>query len=228
MENGLIAVFISAGMILLAEIGDKTQLLVIAFAACHKPLKVMLGIFIATVANHGLAVLLGSWLAKNEIFGLWVQVIAAVSFIIFGFWTIKGDKCADESPRLRCGPVAAVAIAFFLAELGDKTQLTAISIAVKYPLYPLWVLAGTTLGMMISGGTAVLLGTVLSKYMPERKLRPVSAAVFILFGLYGIAQFLYGDLKLDIMAVAAIVATVAAISAMIGYELYKKYIRIKQ
>ncbi|HOV69613.1 MAG TPA: TMEM165/GDT1 family protein [Clostridia bacterium] len=224
----MIALFIAAGMILLAEIGDKTQLLVLAFAACHKPFKVMLGIFIATVANHGLAVLLGSLLAKNQIFGIWVQIIASVSFIIFGFWTIRGDKGEEESPRFRCGPVAAVAIAFFLAELGDKTQLTTISIAVKYPSDALWVLAGTTLGMMITGGTAVLLGSVLAKHIPASKIRLVSAVVFILFGLYGITQFLYSDLKLDILAVVAIVATVAAISAMIGYELYKKYVRVKQ
>jgi len=170
--------------VILAEIGDKTQLLAMAFAARYSAHKVLLAIFVATILNHSLAVLAGHFLTiiiPLEI----ISLIAALSFIIFGLWTIRGDKLEGEDTReSRFGPVVTVAIAFFLVEMGDKTQLATISLAVKYQNM-FTVLMGTTLAMVAADAMGIAIGIAMRRHMPERLIKWVSSGIFMLFGFWG-------------------------------------------
>jgi putative Ca2+/H+ antiporter (TMEM165/GDT1 family) len=179
------AAFLASFMfVVLAEMGDKTQLLVMAFASKYNWRKVLLAVFLATAVNHALAVVLGKFLVTVVPINI-ISLSAAVSFIIFGLWTIRGDKLEKEdSLKTRFGVVLTVSIAFFLAEMGDKTQLATISLAIEYRNI-LNVLMGTTLGMVVSDAIAIFAGVVLRKHLPEKKIKWVSAIIFVLFGLSG-------------------------------------------
>lgn len=197
MEQALLAFLISAGTITLAEMGDKTQLLAMAFASKHKTSKVLIGIFIATILNHSLAVLLGTIITRNQTVNIWVQLIAGISFIIFGIWTIRGDKLNGEDKKTsRFGAITTVGIAFFIAELGDKTQLATIALATKFPEMPVYVLLGTTVGMLIADSIGIIIGVVLGKRIPERAIKLVAASLFILFGIIATWQSLQDVIKL--------------------------------
>lgn len=175
--------------VVLAEMGDKTQLLAMAFAARYSAQKVLLAVFLATLLNHGLAVLAGRFLTTVVPLDI-ISLCAAVSFIIFGLWTIRGDKLEGEDKKeSRFGPVITVAIAFFLAEMGDKTQLATISLAVEYRSM-LNVLMGTTLGMVIADAFGIIVGVVMRKHIPAKTIKWVSASIFILFGLAGVYKTL--------------------------------------
>ena len=175
--------------VVLAEMGDKTQLLAMAFAAKYKAYQVLLAVFIATLLNHALAVVAGRALTTIMPLDV-ISFIAALSFVIFGLWTIRGDKLEGESKRTsKFGPVLTVAIAFFLAEMGDKTQLATISLAVEYSSM-LNVLMGTTLGMVAADAIGIILGIMMRKHIPEKSIRWVSASIFVLFGLTGIYKVL--------------------------------------
>jgi putative Ca2+/H+ antiporter (TMEM165/GDT1 family) len=177
--------------VFLAEMGDKTQLLAMAFAARYKAHQVLVAVFIATLLNHSIAVLVGRLLTVVVPMNV-ISLIAAVSFILFGLWTLRGDKLEGEDKRrTRFGPIATVAIAFFLAEMGDKTQLATISLAVKYQNM-IGVLFGTTFAMVASDAVGITVGVIMRRHLPERTIKYFSAAVFILFGLYGIYAVLWG------------------------------------
>lgn len=175
--------------VVLAEMGDKTQLLAMAFAAKYNAYKVLFAVFIATVINHALAVFTGHFLTTIIPIDI-ISFVAAFSFIVFGLWTIRGDKLKGEDKKeSRFGPVVTVAIAFFLAEMGDKTQLATISLAVEYKNM-LGVLMGTTFGMVVADAFGIIIGIVMRKHIPERTIKWISAIVFILFGLSGIYKVL--------------------------------------
>ena len=163
--------FIASFMfVVLAEMGDKTQLLAMAFAARYSASKVLLAVFIATLINHTLAVAVGRFLTIVIPMDI-ISFVAALSFIIFGLWTIRGDKLEGQDKKeSRFGPVAAVAIAFFLAEMGDKTQLATISLAVKYQSV-INVLMGTTLGMVIADAIGIIVGIMMRKRIPEKIIK---------------------------------------------------------
>ena len=182
--------FIASFMfVVLAEMGDKTQLLAMAFAARYSASKVLLAVFIATLVNHTLAVAAGRFLTKVIPMDI-ISFFAAFSFIIFGLWTIRGDKLEGQDKKeSRFGPVATVAIAFFLVEMGDKTQLATISLAVKYQS-AISVLMGTTLGMVIADAIGIIAGIVMRKHIPEKIIKWISAIVFVLFGLIGVYKIL--------------------------------------
>lgn len=182
------ALLFSFGFVVLAEMGDKTQLLAMALATRYKPSVVMWGIFAATVCNHLLAVLAGNYL--THIIPLQtVQMAAAVSFILFGLWTIRGDELKGEDQRFDFSPFWTVAIAFFVAEMGDKTQLATVSLAAKYQsIAP--VLAGTTAGMLVADAIGIVIGIILGKKIPERAVKWIAALVFIFYGLYGLVESL--------------------------------------
>lgn len=170
---------------ILAEMGDKTQLLAMAFAMKYKAYQVLLAVFIATLLNHSLAVLAGHFLTVVIPIRV-ISFIAALSFVAFGLWTLRGDKLAgEENRKTSFGPVATVAIAFFIAEMGDKTQLATISLAVEYRNM-LHVLFGTTLAMVTADAIGIIAGVVMHKHIPENAVRWASAVIFILFGLSGI------------------------------------------
>ena len=181
--------------VVLAEMGDKTQLLAMAFATQYSAYKVLIAVFLATLLNHALAVAVGHFLTTVIPMDI-ISFAAAFSFIIFGLWTIRGDKLEGEDKKeSRFGPIVTVGIAFFLAEMGDKTQLATISLAVKYQSM-INVLMGTTLGMVVADTIGIVIGIVMRKRIPEKIIKWVSASVFILFGLAGIYKILSAHLNL--------------------------------
>lgn len=176
--------------VLLAEMGDKTQLLAMAFAAKYRADKVLFAVFIATLLNHAMAVAFGRFLSAVIPFEI-ISIIAALSFIIFGLWTIHGDHLDGEDKKeSKFGPVITVAIAFFIAEIGDKTQLATISLAVKYQNAAA-VLLGTTTGMIIADAIGIIVGIVLTKSIPEKIIKWISAGIFIIFGLSSLYKNLF-------------------------------------
>ncbi|MFA5093507.1 MAG: TMEM165/GDT1 family protein [Candidatus Omnitrophota bacterium] len=177
--------------VVLAEMGDKTQLLAMAFAARYSAGKVLLAVFLATILNHALAVLTGRFLTTVIPIEI-ISFLAAFSFIIFGLWTLRGDKLQGEDRKVsRWGPVLTVGIAFFLAEMGDKTQLATISLAVKYQSL-INVLMGTTVGMVVADAFGIIVGVVMRKHIPEKMIKWFSAIIFILFGLIGMFKIVVG------------------------------------
>jgi len=205
------AAFIASFMfVLLAEMGDKTQLLAMAFAARYSAARVLLAVFLATALNHALAVAVGRLLTTVIPLDI-ISFIAALSFILFGLWTIRGDMLHGEDKKAsRYGPVLTVGIAFFLAEMGDKTQLATISLAVEYR-NTLAVLAGTTLAMVVADAFGIIIGIVMRKHIPARAIKWFSAVVFILFGLSGVHRVLAP--RLDALYMWAILAAITACTA---------------
>jgi putative Ca2+/H+ antiporter (TMEM165/GDT1 family) len=204
-ENNMTAFLASLGFVVLAEMGDKTQLLAMAFATRYKASTVMWGVFAATVLNHFLAVLAGNYLT-NLVPIHYVQIAAAASFILFGLWTIRGDELAGEDKRFHFNPFWTVAIAFFIAEMGDKTQLATVALAAKYQsVIP--VLVGTTAGMLIADAIGIGIGIVMGKKIPERAVKWIAALIFIGFGLWG----LYEYLPEDVLTVPFVLSGVAAV-----------------
>ena len=177
--------------VVLAEMGDKTQLLAMAFACKFRWQTVMWGVLAATVLNHLFAVLVGSYLTAFIPLS-YIQIGAAISFIAFGIWTIRGDELGDEAEKDKFSPFWTVAIAFFIAEMGDKTQLATIALAAKFQtVVPVWL--GTTAGMMVADGIGILFGIVLGKKIPERTMKWFAAVLFIVFGLFGLYEYVPAD-----------------------------------
>ncbi len=169
-------------LIFIAEMGDKTQILAMAFATRFPVRKVLLGIFIGAFLNHGLAVLLGTYIS-NFIPINTVQIIAGFAFVGFALWTLKAEgEEEEETKKSKFGPVVSVAVAFFIGELGDKTQLTAITLATD-AIYPLAILAGTVSGMIVTGAIGIIIGKTLGDRIPEFAIKIVAAAVFMFFGV---------------------------------------------
>ena len=174
----------SLAFVVLAEMGDKTQLLAMAFASRIRWQTVMWGVFAATAANHFLAVLVGNYLT-HIVPMLYIKIVAAASFILFGLWTIRGDKLENEDKRFNFSPFWTVSIAFFIAEMGDKTQLATVALAAEFnTIVPVWL--GTTAGMIMSDAVGIIIGIVLQKRIPERQVKWFAAMVFIAFGLWGL------------------------------------------
>jgi Ca2+/H+ antiporter, TMEM165/GDT1 family len=178
------AFWLSLGLVFVAELGDKTQLVALLLATRFKAGIVLAGIFAATLAVHALSVALGG--ATGHLLHLsWVYFLSGLAFIGFGWWTWRGDtlEAEDEySSRRYRSPLVIVFITFFLAELGDKTMLTTVTLAASQEPLPVWL--GSTLGMVISDGLAIWLGRVLGKQLPERTIKIGAAAIFIGFGLF--------------------------------------------
>jgi putative Ca2+/H+ antiporter (TMEM165/GDT1 family) len=207
-------VFLTSLMfVFLAEMGDKTQLLAMAFATRFKASTVLWGIFVATGANHLLAVEVGTWLT-NFIPLNYIQIAAAASFILFGLWTIRGDELKGEDKRFSFSPFWTVTIAFFIAEMGDKTQLATVALAAKYQtVLPVW--AGTTAGMMIADAVGIGVGIMLGKKIPERFIKWGAAAIFIFFGIYGLHENLPAELLTPIIEIAGLIL-IGAVALLVG------------
>jgi len=207
MEVAVTAFIASLIFVVLAEMGDKTQLLAMAFACRFRWQTVMWGVFVATAANHLLAAAAGSYLAAIVPMA-YIKVAAAVSFIVFGLWTIRGDTLEGEDRKYNFSPFWTVTIAFFMAEMGDKTQLATIALAVKYnTIITVWM--GTTIGMIISNGFGIIAGNVMGKHIPERAIKWASALIFIAFGGYG----LFENLPVHVWNPATIAGSLIALAA---------------
>lgn len=176
------AVFIKALLlVVVAEMGDKTQLLAMAMASKYKAKQVLMGVLVATILNHALAVAVGNYLSTVIPMNI-VKIVAAVSFIIFGLWTIRGDKLdEEEDKKVKFGPIITVAIAFFLAEMGDKTQLMTVTIAVENH-QPAFILMGTTVGMLVADSIGILAGAWMCRHIPEIYIKWAAGIVFMFFG----------------------------------------------
>jgi putative Ca2+/H+ antiporter (TMEM165/GDT1 family) len=182
------ALLISTGVVALAEIGDKTQLLAFILAArFKKPIPIVAGILCATLVNHGLAGALGAWITaalRPEV----LRWILGASFIGMAIWTLIPDKIEEEETQVakKLGVFGATLVTFFLAEMGDKTQIATVAMAAHYP-NPLLVVAGTTLGMLIADVPAVFVGDKLANKIPMKLVHSVAAGIF---AILGIATFL--------------------------------------
>jgi putative Ca2+/H+ antiporter (TMEM165/GDT1 family) len=177
------AFLISTGIVALAEVGDKTQLLAFILAAkFRKPLPIVVGILVATIANHAFAGALGAWitaLVSPEA----MRWVLGLSFLAMAAWTLVPDKFDEDDAKLaRYGVFGTTLIAFFLAEMGDKTQVATVALAAQYHSV-VTVVAGTTLGMMIANVPAVLLGDRIAHKMPTRLVHGVAAGIFAILGI---------------------------------------------
>ena len=179
------AFLISTGIVALAEMGDKTQLLSLVLAAkFRKPLPIILGILVATLLNHALAGAVGTWLTSvlgpNAL-----RWILGLGFLAMAVWMLIPDKLDEEDANVkasRFGVFATTLIAFFFAEMGDKTQVATVALAAKYQaLIP--VVAGTTLGMMIANVPAVFVGKQIAQKMPVKLVHSIAAAIFAVLGV---------------------------------------------
>ncbi len=177
------AFLISTGVVALAEIGDKTQLLAFLLAAkFRKPLPIVLGILVATLANHAFAGALGAWLT-SLLAPETLRWILGLSFIAMAVWILVPDKFDEGDAKLaRFGVFGTTLVAFFLAEMGDKTQIATVALAAQYQAF-FYVVAGTTLGMMIANVPAVLLGDRIARRMPVRLVHGIAAAIFAILGI---------------------------------------------
>ena len=178
------SLLVSTGVVALAEIGDKTQLLAFLLAArFKKPVSIILGILVATVLNHGLAGAVGAWIThavSPEI----LRWVLGASFIGMAIWTLIPDEIEDDETQVakRFGVFGATLITFFLAEMGDKTQIATVAMAAHYA-DPLLVVFGTTLGMLIADVPAVFVGDKLANKIPMRLVHSIAAAVFAALGI---------------------------------------------
>ena len=177
------SLLVSTGVVALAEIGDKTQLLAFILAArFKKPVPIILGILVATIVNHGLAGALGAWITSAVRPDV-LRWVLGLSFIGMAVWTLVPDKIEEEETRVasRFGVFGATLATFFLAEMGDKTQIATVAMAAHYAA-PLLVVTGTTLGMLIADVPAVFAGDKLASRIPMQLVHSIAAAIFTLLG----------------------------------------------
>jgi putative Ca2+/H+ antiporter (TMEM165/GDT1 family) len=183
------AFFLSFGVIFLAELGDKSQLMAMAFATRYRPLTVLAAVTIATLIVHAGSVLLGAAVAL-ALPTQAIQVAAGVAFLVFAAWTIRGDELgeAEQGRAKRTGRWALVTIgtAFFLAELGDKTMLATITLATTEDPIGTWL--GSTAGMVAADAIAIAIGALMGARLPERAIKVFAAGAFVVFGVILIAQ----------------------------------------
>ena len=178
------AFLVSTGIVTLAEMGDKTQLLALVLAArFRQPWPIVFGIFIATLANHAMAGALGAWVT-TQLTPQMLRWILGASFLLMAVWMLIPDKLEGDKPdsTTRFGVFGSTVMVFFLAEMGDKTQLATVMLAAKYEAF-IGVVAGTTLGMMLANAPVVWFGERITRRVPMRTVHSVSALVFVVLGL---------------------------------------------
>ncbi|MGE0316067.1 MAG: TMEM165/GDT1 family protein [Lautropia sp.] len=178
------SLLVSTGVVALAEIGDKTQLLAFVLAArFKKPVPIILGILSATIVNHGLAGALGAWITTTVSPDV-LRWVLGLSFLGMAVWTMIPDTIddSDTDAARRFGVFGATLVTFFLAEMGDKTQIATVAMAAHFSA-PLLVVIGTTLGMLIADVPAVFVGEKLATRIPMKTVHAVAAAIFALLGV---------------------------------------------
>ena len=178
------AFLIATGLVALAEIGDKTQLLAFMLAArFQRPWPIVLGILAATLLNHAAAGALGSWLT-SVVGPTALRWGLGLSFLAMAGWMLIPDKLdEDEAPKPGHGVFVTTLVAFFLAEMGDKTQIATVALAARFPADLIGIVAGTTAGMMVANVPAVLVGGKLAQKLPVQLVHRVAAAIFAVLGV---------------------------------------------
>ncbi|MDH4365815.1 MAG: TMEM165/GDT1 family protein [Acidimicrobiia bacterium] len=190
-SNVLQAFLLSFGVIFVAELGDKSQLMALAFATRYKPAPILIGITVATGVVHAFSVLVGAVIGAR-LPTTAITLVAGIAFLGFAAWTLRGDELDDDeaskADRANRSAVVAASVAFFLAELGDKTMLATITLATREGAVGTW--AGSTLGMVAADALAIGVGAVLGARLPEQAIRIGAAAAFLGFGLLLIVEAL--------------------------------------
>jgi putative Ca2+/H+ antiporter (TMEM165/GDT1 family) len=206
------ALLLSFAVIFVAERGDKTQLVAMTFALRYRWWVVLGAITVATTLVHVLSVAIGHYLGA-ALPGHLLGILAGAMFVFFGLWTLRGDSLSDDE-KSRVERAAGIAFfvvtsAFFLAELGDKTMLATITLAADNNWLAVWI--GSTLGMVVADGLAIIVGAVAGKHLPERLIQIVAAALFLLFGVFMLLQNLFAGAPFFgiALATAAILGLVA-------------------
>ena len=189
MEGFLVALAVSFGVIFVAELGDKSQLMALAFATRYRTVPILIGISIATAVVHLASVAIGHGLGATLPTG-WISLLAGLAFIGFGLWTLRGDTLTEEEKGKAAkggkSAVLAVGVAFFLAELGDKTMLATITLATQYGWFGTWI--GSTVGMVAADALAIVVGRLLGRKLPERTIKYGAAALFAISGIWLIVE----------------------------------------
>lgn len=211
----LAALLLSFAVIFVAEMGDKTQLVAMMFALRYRWWVVLAAIAAATTAVHVLSVAIGHYLGAalpTHLLGL----IAGAAFIFFGLWTLRGDSLSDEeasrAERAAAPAFFVVTSAFVLAELGDKTMLATITLAADNDWLGVWI--GSTLGMVVADGLAIIVGAVAGKHLPERLIQITAAALFLLFGAYMLLENIFPTAS-SVIVVGSAMAIVLAFAAVL-------------
>jgi Ca2+/H+ antiporter, TMEM165/GDT1 family len=185
MDAFVPAFLVSFGVIFVAELGDKSQLMAMTFAARYRALPVLVGITVATAVVHAVSVAIGYGLGA-ALPTRWITLAAGLAFLGFAAWTLRGDALSEDersrANRSRHSAVVAVTIAFFLAELGDKTMLATVTLATSYGWFGTW--AGSTAGMVVADALAITVGIMLARHLPEKTIRYGAAALFVVFGVW--------------------------------------------
>ncbi|MEO3743315.1 TMEM165/GDT1 family protein [Plantactinospora sp. B5E13] len=185
MEDFSAALAISFGVIFVAELGDKSQLMALTFATRFKALPVLIGITVATSVVHLASVALGVGLGA-ALPTDWIALLAGLAFLGFAAWTLRGDKLTEEerrkANRTTRSAIIAVGVAFFLAELGDKTMLATVTLATQHGWFGTWL--GSTVGMVAADALAIAVGRILGRRLPERAIRYGASVLFAICGLW--------------------------------------------
>ena len=180
----LTAFLVSFGVIFVAEMGDKSQLMALAFATRFKTMPVLIGITVATAVVHAVSVIVGA-VVGAALPTRAIGVVAAVAFVAFGLWTLRGDTLTEQDEERAARParntVLTVGVVFFLAELGDKTMLATITLATREGVVGTWL--GSTVGMVVADGLAIAVGRMLGSRLPERAIRIGAAISFFVFAV---------------------------------------------
>lgn len=208
----MLAEFIKAlSLIFIAEMGDKTQIIAMTFATQFTVRQVLTGVTVGVIGNHGLAIILGSLLGTMLPIDM-IQLLAGFLFIYFGYNSLRSGEDDEPDDKRFVNPVMAVALAFFVGELGDKTQLTALALSAEAS-YPLIILLGTTAGMVATSGIGIFIGSRLGRRIPENALKAASSIVFVAFGL----QKIFIGLRIQGIS---IIAASTALAVLVLIELY--------
>ncbi len=178
----LTAILVSFGVIFVAELGDKSQLMALTFATRYRAVPVLIGITVATAVVHALSVFVGAALGAT-IPTRPVTIAAAIAFVLFGLWTLRGDTLSDDEERRAAQPagnvILTVGTVFFLAELGDKTMLATVTLATREGVFGTWL--GSTIGMVVADAMAIGIGRLLGARLPERTIKIAAAVSFFTF-----------------------------------------------
>ena len=185
------ALLISTAVIFVAELGDKSQLMAMTFATRYRARDVLIGITVATAVVHLASVGIGAVIGEAFVdYQAWINIAAGIAFLLFAAWTLRGDSLSEEeeakASASQGAAILAVSVAFFLAELGDKTMLATITLAAREGWLGTWI--GSTIGMVAADALAIGAGILLGRQLPERAVRYVATAAFVAFGVLLVVQ----------------------------------------
>lgn len=201
------ALLLSFAVIFIAELGDKSQLMAMTFALRHRWWVVLGGITAATTAVHLISVAVGHYLGAALPTHL-LGILAGVAFVLFGLWTLRGDRLSDDeasrAERSTAPAFFAVTSAFLLAELGDKTMLATVTLAADNDWVGVWI--GSTIGMVAADALAILVGAIAGKHLPERLIQIAASALFLVFGIYILVEGAFPAVPAVVIAAIAVAA----------------------